>query len=422
MKRSTPVGVAVLLAGAALILSSCGGSKVRVAPLLTEFDRTDKEVRALEPSPLAVEALEAGRSKRDAASPLVAKGKDSEAYPIATEAVAEARLALAIARNDAERRRLDDCLRTLERSRQAWENAMITLEQTEHTAGRKATGVDRSAIPGSDGDPHPLPATLLGTDPQSFDPTALDDAWTAWSAVAESKQTSIADLAARFELHRAALADPEADRKMDPHHRAIAGRTVQELESRVRAEAAEQECEQAIRLGERYRESSDAALYATLDLQKQMTEAVEAEARDRQDDMYSALQTLEGKYARITREARGTIVSLADILFDFDKSTLKRDVEFNLVKVSTILNQFPEMQIKVEGHTDNIGREEYNLDLSRRRAQAVNDFLVSQGLVQGRMTVEGYGMSRPVADNATEEGRQRNRRVDLVIQEESVTK
>jgi outer membrane protein OmpA-like peptidoglycan-associated protein len=169
----------------------------------------------------------------------------------------------------------------------------------------------------------------------------------------------------------------------------------------------------------------DAGLRASLELERGLRDDLRAElekareeARTRQQQIYEAMQSLEGKYARITQSARGTIVSLADILFDFDKATLKRNVEFSLVKVATILNQFEEMKISVEGHTDNIGKPDYNLDLSKRRAQAVHDFLVSQEVAPERMTVDGFGMTRPVADNGTEEGRQKNRRVDLVIQEQ----
>jgi OOP family OmpA-OmpF porin len=75
------------------------------------------------------------------------------------------------------------------------------------------------------------------------------------------------------------------------------------------------------------------------------------------------------------------------------------------------------MKILIEGHTDAIGSEEYNLILSKKRAQAVLDFMVSQGVAADRLSSEGYGESRPVADNETEEGRQKNRRVDLVIQD-----
>jgi len=81
------------------------------------------------------------------------------------------------------------------------------------------------------------------------------------------------------------------------------------------------------------------------------------------------------------------------------------------------LNQFGEMGILIEGHTDSIGTDEYNLGLSQRRAKAVYDFLASQDVAESRMSWEGYGESRPVADNDTDEGRQQNRRVDLVIQD-----
>ena len=168
------------------------------------------------------------------------------------------------------------------------------------------------------------------------------------------------------------------------------------------------------------------ALKATLELERGLQDDLRAEldktrmeARSRQDDLYDALGQLEGKYAKISQDARGTILSLADILFDFGKATLKRDVEFALVRVATILNQFSEMSVGIEGHTDNIGSEAYNQELSERRAEAVYDFLVEQGVDAARMTHRGFGFSRPVADNATDEGRQRNRRVDLVIQDRS---
>jgi outer membrane protein OmpA-like peptidoglycan-associated protein len=173
-----------------------------------------------------------------------------------------------------------------------------------------------------------------------------------------------------------------------------------------------------------YADAREGALRATLELERSLQDdlrrdldQLRAEAKTRQDELFNALSQMEGKFASIHRDARGTIVSLADILFDFDKATLRRDVEFNLVKIATILNQFGEMKILIEGHTDAIGSEEYNLILSKKRAQAVLDFMVSQGVAADRLSSEGYGESRPVADNETEEGRQKNRRVDLVIQD-----
>jgi outer membrane protein OmpA-like peptidoglycan-associated protein len=138
---------------------------------------------------------------------------------------------------------------------------------------------------------------------------------------------------------------------------------------------------------------------------------------DREQSLYESLRQFEGKFASIRREARGTIMSLSDILFDFGKSNLRREAELNLAKVAVILLQYPEMKIQVEGHTDNVGSEEFNQKLSERRAAAVHDFLVSQGVIADRMTTQGFGLSQPVASNETAEGRQKNRRVDLVIRE-----
>ena len=142
-----------------------------------------------------------------------------------------------------------------------------------------------------------------------------------------------------------------------------------------------------------------------------------ARSADREQALYESLKQFEGKFATIRREARGTILSLSDILFAFGKSDLSREAELNLAKMAVILEQFPEMLILVEGHTDNIGSEEVNLKLSKRRAAAVHDFLAEQGLAPDRMEIKGYGMSQPVDTNTTPEGRSKNRRVDLVIRE-----
>jgi outer membrane protein OmpA-like peptidoglycan-associated protein len=169
----------------------------------------------------------------------------------------------------------------------------------------------------------------------------------------------------------------------------------------------------------------DQALWAMVELERGMKEATRtaldeerARAKSRQDELYDALKQFEGRFANIHQEARGTILSLSDnILFGFDKADLKQDARYDLVRVSTILQQFPEMHIYIEGHTDNVGAEDYNQKLSEKRAQAVLRFLAEQSVSLDRMDWYGYGMSRPVASNATEDGRARNRRVDLVIAE-----
>ena len=114
---------------------------------------------------------------------------------------------------------------------------------------------------------------------------------------------------------------------------------------------------------------------------------------------------------------RGLVINLPDILFDLNEATLKPQTQVVLAKLAGILLIMPDRGLAIEGHTDSTGSAEYNLDLSQRRANAVLDFLQSQGLDAERLSAIGYGMQRPMADNSVEEGRQRNRRVEIVISE-----
>ena len=129
----------------------------------------------------------------------------------------------------------------------------------------------------------------------------------------------------------------------------------------------------------------------------------------------SLAEQLAGDNRTVTEEARGLIVSLPGILFDFDKAELRPEVESTLTQIAEVLKKYPDIDIMVEGHTDDVGQEQYNQRLSDRRALAVYTYLVSQGIDPSHVTHAGYGETRPVAGNDTPEGRQRNRRVDLVI-------
>jgi OOP family OmpA-OmpF porin len=113
------------------------------------------------------------------------------------------------------------------------------------------------------------------------------------------------------------------------------------------------------------------------------------------------------------REVRRIV--LRGVNFDFDSSTIRPVDRPVLDEAVTQLRDNPEIEIVVAGHTDAIGTEEYNQALSIRRAEAVFRYLVNQGLAPERMRIEGYGESRPVADNETESGRAQNRRVELRI-------
>lgn len=140
----------------------------------------------------------------------------------------------------------------------------------------------------------------------------------------------------------------------------------------------------------------------------QQAQQQEQAARERlKDQLNQVLQT--------TETARGLIVNMSDVLFDFNKYTLKPEAREKLAKVSGILLAYPNLKLQVEGYTDNIGSDDYNQKLSEERAGGVRDYLVSQSVPEGNVTAAGYGKSSPVADNSTSSGRAENRRVQLVV-------
>src|SRR5205085_3200436 len=118
--------------------------------------------------------------------------------------------------------------------------------------------------------------------------------------------------------------------------------------------------------------------------------------------------------------ARGLIVNMSDVLFDFNKATLKPGAREKLSKVAGIVLAYPGLRLELEGHTDSVGSDEYNMVLSEKRASSVHDYLIAQGVPGGSVTARGFGKADPVASNATAEGRQRNRRVEMVVSGEII--
>ncbi|AZI24632.1 OmpA family protein [Pedobacter sp. G11] len=120
--------------------------------------------------------------------------------------------------------------------------------------------------------------------------------------------------------------------------------------------------------------------------------------------------------AEVIREGEGIIVKFdSGILFDFDKTALKDAAKTNVQSLAASLNQYPDTDIKVIGHTDSRGTEQYNQGLSERRAAAVKAYAVSQGVPASRLVTIGKGFAEPIADNETDAGRAANRRVEIVI-------
>ncbi len=106
-------------------------------------------------------------------------------------------------------------------------------------------------------------------------------------------------------------------------------------------------------------------------------------------------------------------VALYGINFDFNKATLRPDSDPTLEKVLALLQSRSDLKLEVQGHTDNVGSDDYNLKLSDARAASVVAWLVSKGIAAGRLTAHGYGSKVPIADNGSDEGRAKNRRVEL---------
>jgi len=115
-------------------------------------------------------------------------------------------------------------------------------------------------------------------------------------------------------------------------------------------------------------------------------------------------------------------VQMSDVLFDTGSSTLKPAAREKLAKISGILLAHPGLSLQIEGHTDSVGTDEFNQQLSERRADSVRDYLAEEGVSASSITARGFGKTQPVASNDTPEGRQRNRRVELVVNGDAIGK
>jgi outer membrane protein OmpA-like peptidoglycan-associated protein len=163
---------------------------------------------------------------------------------------------------------------------------------------------------------------------------------------------------------------------------------------------------------------------AELERERIELEKKSVELQKRELELEKARQQFEAQ-----QSGRSLSMNLSgDVLFDYDKATLKPEAEQALKKVAVVLSQFPESHVVVEGHTDSKGSEARNLALSRDRAQAVRDWLVQNGsLPEPEISIEGFGERYPVAPNTNENGsdnplgRALNRRVSIVVENPPIT-
>jgi outer membrane protein OmpA-like peptidoglycan-associated protein len=141
------------------------------------------------------------------------------------------------------------------------------------------------------------------------------------------------------------------------------------------------------------------------------------QAKQDKNELQQRLFTSISAILETRREARGLIVNLSDVLFDFNQASLKPGAREKLSKLAGILMAYPgSFHMEIEGHTDAVGSQDYNQKLSEDRAQTVSEYLLRAGVRPDRIVaVRGFGKLKPVTTNDTPEGRQMNRRVELVI-------
>jgi outer membrane protein OmpA-like peptidoglycan-associated protein len=210
---------------------------------------------------------------------------------------------------------------------------------------------------------------------------------------------------AQVEAYRAQTKADDANLQAATDRKAMNRAQIEAAAARAQTEQAQIETDKAKANEETARAEADRA---RLD-----TQLVKQQQSDAEQRLYVALSEI----LETRREARGLIVNLSDILFDSNHATLKPSAREKLSKLAGILLAYPgAYHMQIEGHTDSVGSQDYNQRLSEDRAIAVQDYLVSVALPAERMVaVRGFGKIRPVATNDTPEGRQTNRRVEIII-------
>src|SRR6266481_91920 len=162
---------------------------------------------------------------------------------------------------------------------------------------------------------------------------------------------------------------------------------------------------------------------AEADALKAREEAARAEAERSREAAAELRAQLLDQFNRVleTRDTpRGLVVNMGDVLFDFGKYNLRSEAREKLAKLTGIVLAHPGLKLTVEGHTDSVGGDEANQKLSEQRADTVRSYLIGQGLPEASVSSQGFGKSSPVADNDTAAGRQKNRRVEIVVSGEVI--
>jgi outer membrane protein OmpA-like peptidoglycan-associated protein len=155
------------------------------------------------------------------------------------------------------------------------------------------------------------------------------------------------------------------------------------------------------------------------DAQKRAADAARTETAAAQRDTLELQNQIDALQAEVTD--RGLVVTLGDVLFASGTAALNGVGDSHLGKLAVFLGKYPDRTVQIEGHTDSIGSDDYNQGLSQRRADAVKSYLVAQSIAATRLTASGKGEHSPVGDNGSSTGRQQNRRVEVIIENNLVS-
>jgi outer membrane protein OmpA-like peptidoglycan-associated protein len=267
-------------------------------------------------------------------------------------------------------------------------------------------------------------------------PDRVDTLERARSVVRSVEQDDLASAVAANELAAAREAIAQADEAYAEHrsielieHKAYVAQRYAEISkeriatARAKEQIASAEAERnAVVLRARTREAEIAAAQAQnadreAQAARRQAEAATQDALAAEQRNRALERELADLHAKETE--RGLVLTLGDVLFDSNRATLKTSAGGALNRLAQFMRDFPHRQVMIEGHTDARGPDEYNVRLSEERAAAVRDALVARGVDGERIRTVGLGESYPVASNDTAEGMQENRRVEVVISDES---
>jgi outer membrane protein OmpA-like peptidoglycan-associated protein len=228
--------------------------------------------------------------------------------------------------------------------------------------------------------------------------------------------------AARAQAEAKAAADAaEAKRKADDAA-AEARRKADEAAAEAKSEAEEAAAEaqrQADDAAAEAKQKADAEIAAQEAARKQ-AEAQQAAAEKEKQELRERLLQQFNRVLPTTDTDRGLVVNMGDVLFATGKADLNTDAKIALAKLTGIVLNYPSLKLAIGGYTDSTGTADFNMKLSQARADTVLDYLAGQGLDSGALSSQGYGVNDPVADNSTAQGRQKNRRVEIVISGEVI--